>query len=109
MCGGKLTMKITLNTPSPPQNVTMAASCQEDAFLQQGQRCYSEFMGRWMEPNTDTGQPNQLMAAKGLTQRWRFTFQQNNNPKHAARTTMECSSVQTKIQLRICDETKKIN
>ena len=32
---------------------------------------------------------NLLESAKGLRLGWRFTFQQDNNPKHTARATME--------------------
>ena len=33
MCGGKLKLHITLNTPSPPRNMVVAASCCGDDFL----------------------------------------------------------------------------
>uniref|UniRef100_A0AAX7UKG3 Transposase Tc1-like domain-containing protein n=1 Tax=Astatotilapia calliptera TaxID=8154 RepID=A0AAX7UKG3_ASTCA len=50
MCGGKLTLHITLNTPSPLSYMVVAASCSGGASLQQGQGSWSELMGRWMEP-----------------------------------------------------------
>ena len=90
MCGRKLTLHITLITPSPPWNMVVAASCCWDAFLQQGQGSWSELMGSCMEPNT--GQYckyNLLESAKDLRLGRRFIFQQDNKPKHTARATME--------------------
>ena len=108
------TVHMTLNTPSPPWNMVVAASCCGDAFLQQGQGSWSELMGRWMEPNTGQswkktcyslqrtwdwggGSPSsrtmslniQPESAKDLRVGRSFTFQRDNDPKHTARATME--------------------
>ncbi|KAJ7344334.1 hypothetical protein JRQ81_000284, partial [Phrynocephalus forsythii] len=53
----------------------------------QGQGSWSELMGRWMEPNT--GQSWKKTSWKDLRLGRRFTFQQDNDPKHKARATME--------------------
>ena len=80
MYGGKLTLHITLNTPSPLSNV-VAASCSGGASLQQGQ-------GRWLD-NLGILEENPLESAKDLRLGRRFTFQQDNDPKHKARDKME--------------------
>lgn len=49
--GRSLTLFITLITPYPPGNLAMSVMLWR-CFLQQGQGNWSEFMGRWMEPNT---------------------------------------------------------
>ena len=48
---GKLTLPINLKTPSLLSNMVVAALFSGVASLQQGQGRWSEFMGRWMEPN----------------------------------------------------------
>ncbi|MED6240837.1 hypothetical protein ATANTOWER_029086 [Ataeniobius toweri] len=84
MCGGELTLYITLNTPSPLSNLVVATSCSGGASLQQGQGRWSELMGRWMEPNRAMLEENLLESAKDLKLGWRFAFQQDNDPKHKA-------------------------
>ena len=72
--------------------MVVAASCGGDAFLQQGQGSWSELMGRWMETNTEYRtilDENLLESTKDLRPGRRFTFQQDNDPKHPARATME--------------------
>uniref|UniRef100_A0A8K9WP00 Tc1-like transposase DDE domain-containing protein n=1 Tax=Oncorhynchus mykiss TaxID=8022 RepID=A0A8K9WP00_ONCMY len=56
------------------------------AFLQQGQGRCLKLMGRWMEPNTG---PFWMESAKDLRLGRRFVFQQDNDPKHKAKSTME--------------------
>uniref|UniRef100_A0AAZ3RHU3 Tc1-like transposase DDE domain-containing protein n=1 Tax=Oncorhynchus tshawytscha TaxID=74940 RepID=A0AAZ3RHU3_ONCTS len=89
MFGVKATQLITLNTPSPLSNMVVAASWFGPAFLQQGQGRWLKLMGRWMEPNTGPFWKNLMESAKDLRLGRRFVFQQDNDPKHKAKSTME--------------------
>ena len=78
------TLHITLNTPSPPWNMVVAASCCGDAFLQQGQGSWSELMGRWMEPNTGQSWKKTCSAKTGVevhlpAGQWALTYSQSYN------------------------------
>uniref|UniRef100_A0A8C7PSK3 Tc1-like transposase DDE domain-containing protein n=1 Tax=Oncorhynchus mykiss TaxID=8022 RepID=A0A8C7PSK3_ONCMY len=82
----------TLNTPSPLSNMVVAASWFRPAFLHQGQGRWLKLMGRWMEPNTGPFWKNDgllMESAKDLRLGRRFVFQQDNDPKHKAKSTME--------------------
>uniref|UniRef100_A0AAZ3REB4 Tc1-like transposase DDE domain-containing protein n=1 Tax=Oncorhynchus tshawytscha TaxID=74940 RepID=A0AAZ3REB4_ONCTS len=89
MFGIKATQLITLNTSSPLSNMVVAASWFGPAFLQQGQGRWLKLMERWMEPNTGPFWKNLMESAKDLRLGRRFVFQQDNDPKHKAKSTME--------------------
>uniref|UniRef100_A0AAQ6IG64 Tc1-like transposase DDE domain-containing protein n=1 Tax=Anabas testudineus TaxID=64144 RepID=A0AAQ6IG64_ANATE len=92
MCDENVTLHIILNSPYPLSNMVVAASCSGAASLQQGQGSWSELMGRWMEPNTGQSWRKtcwMLESAKHLRLGRRFTFQQDNDPKHKAKAPME--------------------
>ena len=69
--------------------MVVAASWFGPAFLQQGQGRWLKLMGRWMEPNTGPFWKNLMESAKDLRLGRRFVFQQDNYPKHKAKSTME--------------------
>uniref|UniRef100_A0A8C7S043 Tc1-like transposase DDE domain-containing protein n=1 Tax=Oncorhynchus mykiss TaxID=8022 RepID=A0A8C7S043_ONCMY len=79
-----------LNTPSPLSNMVVAASWFGPAFLQQGQ-------GRWLKIDGKMDgakyrtilEENLMESAKDLRLGRRFVFQQDNDPKHKAKSTME--------------------
>uniref|UniRef100_A0A8K9XYG5 Tc1-like transposase DDE domain-containing protein n=1 Tax=Oncorhynchus mykiss TaxID=8022 RepID=A0A8K9XYG5_ONCMY len=90
MFGVKATQLITLNTPSPLSNMVVAASWFGPAFLQQGQGRWLKLMGRWDGAKYRTILEENLMeSAKDLRLGRRFVFQQDNDPKHKAKSTME--------------------
>ncbi|CAJ0929959.1 unnamed protein product [Ranitomeya imitator] len=90
MFGVEATQLITLNTPSPLSNMVVAASWFGPAFLQQGQGRWLKLMRRWMEPNAGPFlKENLLESANYLRLGRRFVFQQDNDPKHKAKSTME--------------------
>ena len=91
LCGGKLSLHITLNTPSPLSNMVVVALCSGGVSLQQGQRRWSELMGIWKEPNTGKSWKKTCESAKDLRMGLRLTFQQEYDPKHKARAKMEWS------------------
>ena len=70
--------------------MVVAASCCGAAFLQPGQGSWSELIWKMDGAKYRTIlEENLLESAKDLRIGRRFTFQQDNDPKHKARATME--------------------
>jgi hypothetical protein len=67
--------------------MVVAASCCGDVFQQQGQGDKSGSRQRWMEQSTEILYENLLQSAQDLRLERSFTFQQDNDPKHTAKTT----------------------
>uniref|UniRef100_A0A803JWW4 Transposase Tc1-like domain-containing protein n=1 Tax=Xenopus tropicalis TaxID=8364 RepID=A0A803JWW4_XENTR len=90
MCGGKLTLHIILNTPSPLSNMVVAAfmlwGCLSSAGTGKLVRVDGKMDGAKYRAILEE---NLLESAKDLRLGRRFTFQQDNDPKHKARATME--------------------
>ena len=80
--GGKL-------APSLWWGIVVATSCCEDVFLQQGLET-SKDRGKdeWSRVQRDPWW-NLLQSAQDLRLRRRFTFQQDKDPKHTAKTMQE--------------------
>lgn len=77
-CERKLLLHITLNTPYWKKVV--GKFCLGEC-VKQGQRSWLELRGMWIEHNT--GNPKRLVTGcNRLEMQIRFTFKQNNVPKH---------------------------
>ena len=87
MSGANPTPHITLRTPSPQWSMVMAASCCGDVFpisrdWGTGQNWRNAKYREILEGNL-------FQSSRDLRLGRRFTFQQNNDPKHTAKATLE--------------------
>ena len=71
--------------PSLWGSMVVAASCCEDVFQLHGLGDESGLRQRWTEQSTE----NLLQSAQDLRLGQRFTFQQDYDPKHTAKTKQE--------------------
>ena len=80
MPGANATPRITPRTPSPQWSMVVAVSCCWDVFHRQGLGNWSD-MKEWLM--------ELFQSSRDLILGWRFTFQQDNDPKHTAKATLE--------------------
>ncbi|MGH0135812.1 UNVERIFIED_CONTAM: hypothetical protein FKN15_064226 [Acipenser sinensis] len=70
--------------------MVVAASCYGDAFHRQGLGNWSGLRARWDGAKyMEILEENLFQSARDLGLGRRFTFQQDNDPKHTAKATLE--------------------
>ena len=88
--GANPTPLITPRTPSPQWSMVVAASCCGYVFHWQGLGNWSELKEWWMALNTwKFLKGNLFQSSRDLWLGRRLTFQQDNDPKHTAKATLE--------------------
>ena len=85
--GANPTPPITPRTPSPQRSMLVAASCCGDVFHRQGLVRIEGMMDgtKYME----ILEGNLFQSSRDLRLGRRFTFQQDNDPKHTAKATLK--------------------
>ena len=76
-------------TSSPQWSMVVAASCCGDVFHRQGLGNWSELKEWWMALNTGKFLRETCLSSRDLRLGGRFTFHQDNDPKHTAKATLE--------------------
>jgi hypothetical protein len=89
MSGANPTPLISPRTPSPQRSMVVAASCCGDVFNRQGLGNWSELKELWMGLNTGKFLRETCLSSRDLRLGRRFTFQQDNDPKHTTKATLE--------------------
>ena len=89
MCGENQALLITCPIQSQQWNMVVAASCYGGVFQLQGQDDWLQLKERWMYKYRDILEENLFQSALNLRLGRRFTFQQDNDPKHTAKITKE--------------------
>ncbi len=90
MCGENQALLITCPIQSQQWSMVVAASCCGGVFQLQGQDDWLQSRGKMNAAKyRDILDENLLQSAQDLRLGRRFTFQQDNDPKHTAKITKE--------------------
>ena len=80
---------ITPRKASPQWSMVVAASCCGDVLHRQGLGNWSELKKIWMALKTGKFLRETCLSSRDLRLGRRFTFQQDNDPKHTAKETLK--------------------